>query len=235
MSFETKHIKVGSAMVRFHIYGNPKSDISLLRVHGNEYDASDAGRWAANAFGHCFLDIENDTREIYFDLNQEMYAFDPNRIFSQSGIEATLRAYCDDASPEAVREVESLARFITNRLRHSPLVVALHNNDDFNIRDYLAGGECQNSAKSVYQNPDMHPHDFAIVTHQADYDALKAQQINVVIEHNLNNDHPGSLSEYCLAHGIRYINIETKKGRGKTQRDILKYVLKLPIDSVKCS
>lgn len=229
MKPEIEQITVGSSTVRFHHYGNKPGPIFLLRLHGDEYDASDAGIWWVKNYGGEFLDIENDTRAVYFDIAHELYAFDPNRIFSTEGITNTLNEYCDDSSPNAVKEIEKLARFITRKLRKYALVVALHNNEDFNIHFYEEGGECFETAKDVYVNPDMHPHDFAIVSQEDDFIALKAQQINVVCELATHNDQPGSLSEYCTQQAIRYINIETKKGRGKTQREILKVVMNLPI------
>jgi hypothetical protein len=228
---ERKVVRLGETILRFRHYAATRSDVLLLRLHGNEHDASDVGAWASQKYGCDFLDIENDTREVYFELQHQLYVVDPNRIFSREGILRTLGELSAEAPEAAVASVEQLTRFLLRQFRSYAFIIALHNNEAFRLDSYQAGGANQNLAQDVFYSGTGSMHDFVITTRAADFDALQAMHVNTVLEQVADNEaQMGSLSEHCLKQDLRYVNLETKHGHAKVQRTLLGLCLKLVED-----
>ncbi len=210
--------------IQHHLTDDPRA-VKLVRVHGDELSAKECSlAWLAEQGGE-FIDIENVTREVRFEWDSEWHSVDPNRMFTSNGIANSLQEQGSQPTPELLNAVEPLAQKISQLLQPASTVIAMHNNLDFNIRYYQAGGECIESADGVHQNTDMHPHDFVLVTARNDFDILKAANVNVVLLNDVVTDHSGSLSEHCMARGQRYFNIEAYRGHLQEQQRMLRVIM----------
>jgi hypothetical protein len=196
-------------------YGSP-TDIVYFNMHDNEESAVDAAVAVLVKRGGTLVKIENNNqRVIRFKLNGIHYAFDPNRIFSDTGIEQTLREnrrYSKEAAGIVRRFADELLAMIPDSVS---LVVALHNNFDgaFSIKSYLPGGERQRDAKAVYANPDEDIDDIVLTTDSLIYAHMAEQGFNSIWQDNDRAKKDGSLSIYCGERNIRYVNVETEHGK----------------------
>lgn len=222
LSFE-----LGESKILFKKYFRPGKKIILIRLHGDEHDASAVGQWWVETHGGSFLDIQNPTRELQFDLKGKTWTVDPNRIFSAEGIKKTLSSFGCSPVPYTVNAVKEFSTQVLNQFFGKTHLIALHNNMQFNITLYEKEGELALAAKDVHRNMNEDPHDFVLVTQKKDFDALKKLDVNVVWENKDVSDHPGSVSEFCIAKGMRYFNIEAKQGHLEQQKKLLEKVASL--------
>lgn len=211
------HIPLGDDECRFFKFFKPGKKMFLIRVHGDEHDASSVGRWWINEFGGTFLDIDNDTREVRFYTGEHQVAFDPNRVFSPAGIKETLQKNGTLVRPHIVNAVKNFPQALVQEFMGKDHIIALHNNKEYTIQKYVEG-EYAHCAKDVRMAKPQSPQDFILVTKKKDFDALK--DCNVVLLSD-TPDQEGSLSSFCLKNNLRYFNIETKHGNMQQQKVLL--------------
>jgi hypothetical protein len=174
----------------------------------------EAGIIFLSKYGGRLLQLQHSgKRRFNFNLNNQSFAFDPNRIFTSDGLKATLNRQ-GGYSEEAAFEVKKIAdSILINHIDEKKLVIALHNNTErgLSILSYKKGGfEYKNTAK-VYINHKTNPHDFILTTKSYIYHHLKRHKINVVLQSSTPVD-DGSLSVYAAKNNIPYINIEALDG-----------------------
>ncbi len=199
-----------------------------INLHDDEITAVEAARSVLEKQGGLLIKIENNAkRNISFPFKGQVYTFDPNRIFSRTGIANSLKTK-GRINPQAIAEVEKFAVQLLNLIPDSiPCVIALHNNTDgdFSVRTYLPGGKRQTDAKQVYADEWQDIDDIALTTDQTIFDRMASFGFNSILQDNINVNKDGSLSVYYGELNRQYINIETQHGKVVQYREMLKKLL----------
>ncbi len=198
----------------------------FLKLHDNERTAEEAARSLLRKEGGRLVVLENGgERYVQFPLKGRSHQFDPNRIFTPRGVEASLRLFRTFSGPAAA-EVQGLARFLLAHLPDSLPLIALHNNTDsaFSIADYETG-PLRRDARAVYRAPGSDADDFLFTTDTALFRAFEAAGLNAVLQHNENAADDGSLSIYYGRRNRVYVNAEAEYGHLAEQIRLLETVL----------
>jgi hypothetical protein len=178
---------------------------TFVHLHQNEKTALVAAKAVIHREGGSLLTlIHPGGRNIAFNLNNKRYEFDPNRIFSERGIKKTLLENSHHYSPEAHQEVKKLALEIQHLLPKGK-IVAVHNNNGYSLKDYLPGHELAHDISALHMNPDRYYRNFYLLTQSSDYQRLKLEGFNGVLQKPSATD-DGSLS--ILLAQSEYINVE---------------------------
>ena len=198
---------------------NDSTPYVFLQLHDNEVTAEEAAHQYLQQAGGVLLSIENKgTRNISFTIGSQVYTFDPNRIFTPAGLQATLERL-GNSSPEAVAAVKGLADSILQHLPDSSLIIAVHNNTDeaFSIASYQTDTTYLRDAAAVYTNAAHDVDDFFLTTNSTLFQQLAALNYNVVLQDNAGATDDGSLSIYLGKKGLRYVNVEAEHNHGAFQ------------------
>ena len=208
------------------VYNNG-GDTIFLQLHDNEVTAEASALEYIREAGGVLLSIENgSSRNVSFTLQNVSYTFDPNRIFTPTGLQATLQRL-GNSSPEAIAAVKAFADSILNHLPHSALIVAVHNNTDeaFSITSYVSDTTYMRDAAAVHTNPSHDVDDFFLTTDASLHQQLVALNYNTILQNNEGATDDGSLSVYLGKKGIRYVNVEAEHGHGTFQLQMIKSLL----------
>ena len=196
-------------------YGNSTA-IVCINLHDNEFTSVQAARLVLEQNGGILIKLENNRqRVIRFRLRGKNYAFDPNRIFSRTGIEQTLTEN-GLTDPYAIEEIEKFATRILSLIpEESACVVALHNNTEngYSVKSYLPGNEREKDAREVHANDKQDIDDIILTTDSLLYKKMAEFGYNSIWQHNERAKKDGSLSILYGEKNKRYINIETQHGR----------------------
>lgn len=203
----------------------------FLVLHADERTAVEAGLEAIRARGGRLVAVEaQGKRLVVFELEGERWRFDPNRIFTEAGAEATLQEYNGSAPPAVLAEVRGAAAAIlkaygigsTGRGPAQP-ILALHNNSDgeYSAASYLPEGDLAQEASDVHLPPEADPDDFFFVTEPGLYAGLSAKGFPVVLQDNARVTDDGSLSVWAARQGIPYVNVEAEHGHRERQLEML--------------
>lgn len=199
-----------------HIQGAGKT---YVHVHHNEQTALKAAQAVRRQDGASLITlVHSGGRNIVFHLNHERFEFDPNRIYTDTGIKKTLTQY-SRYTPQAHREVKKLANQITTLLPDGK-VIAVHNNSSYSLKDYLPGHELASDAKKLHMSPDNYYRNFYLVTQLKDYLRLKINGFNGILQKQSATD-DGSLSVYLAKRD--YINVEAGYDQLAEQIRMLRY------------
>ena len=195
----------------------PGQGTTFVHLHADEKTALVAAQRVARRTGAGLLRIVHPGgRLVCFQLNGKRYLFDPNRMFSDSGIRQTLARY-SQYSPEAHQAVARLASVFLEHLP-SGKIVSVHNNRDYSLRDYLPGHASAREAAAIHQNPDWTYRNFYFVTRPQDYERMRKLGFNSVLQTRAPSD-DGSLSVHLA--GAPYINVEAAHGQLQQQMSML--------------
>jgi len=196
-------------------YGDVKN-IVCINLHDNEGTSVQAAKSILEEKGGTLIRIDNHRqRLVRFRLKGITYNFDPNRIFSRTGIVQTLNDN-RKSSEAAIVEIEKFAAALLALLPDtSTCIIALHNNTEeaYSVKSYLPGHDRQFDAKAVYENKMQDADDIAFTTDSVLYQKMADYGYNSIWQDNVHAKKDGSLSVYCGELGRRYINIETQHGR----------------------
>ncbi len=217
--------------IRFFIRGQADSSTALyINLHDNENTCVAATDSIIAQYGGRFIELRfKGNRWVGGWLNPNRHFwFDPNRIYTQAGIDATLRAY-RSYSPYSQIEVRNFAAFITDSLlANASIIVAVHNNQNgYNIEKYMPDSIFAADAARLYINPEQSPHDFFYVLDSSFFDFFSQNGYNVVQQSDSTYLNDGSLSVYCALKGIPYINVEALEGHLSQQIEMLEQVQQL--------
>lgn len=221
-------LNIGNEILNFHTatYYPYSSAVSFINLHDDENTSVEAATDFLSKYGGALLQLKHTgKRNFNFILNGQSFSFDPNRIFTDKGIKATLEKQSVYQHAAAI-EVKKLADSLLKKyVDDKKLVIALHNNTErgLSILSYKTGGfEARNAAR-VYINPSMNPHDFMLTTERSFFHYLKQRKLNVVLQHHKPAD-DGSLSVYAAKKKIRYINVEALRGHLDVQVKMLEAI-----------
>jgi hypothetical protein len=209
------------------LYGTSK-ELTCISLHDNEFTSVDAARSVLAEKGGMLIKIDNKRKSIIrFRLKGKYFAFDPNGIFSNTGIERTLKEN-SSISEYATIEIEKFAERLLNLIPgEAKCVIALHNNTEsgYSVKSYLTGANRQKEAKDVSQNPDQDEDDLVFTTDSTVYRKMAEYGFNSVLQDNKNATKDGSLSVYFGELNKRYVNIETQHGRINQYIDMMEKLL----------
>jgi serine/threonine protein kinase len=205
-------------------YGKEMAIAHIISLHENERTGPEAYKSLNDVPGFDLFEIsQSGNRLLEYGINNQSYRFDPNKIFSITGIQNTLKTSNSTYPENILSEISILADTIINILRmnnSSNYIIALHNNTNDRKYNTVNSYYTSNDAIEVYSNPNEDPDDFYMVTVKNDFEFLKSENFNIVLQ-NENVKDDGSLSSYCARNGIPYINIGTKNGHRKKQMSMI--------------
>ena len=139
-------------------------------------------------------------------------------MFTDTGIKKTLSTF-GHYSSNAYIEVKKLADKIKGLLPEGK-IIAVHNNNDYSIKEYFPGKSLHKDAKALHLDDKRYYRNFYLVTRIEDYLRLKELRYNTILQARGAVD-DGSLSVY-LAHRD-YVNVEAGHGELLAQIDMLKW------------
>ena len=222
-------VTLGRSTVRLEIAGPHDAPQVLINLHENEQTSVRAARELLALRTHNRLIVlrGQGRRHIAFWIGWRPYLFDPNRIFSDTGIEATLR-YHGAYSAAAHAAVAGLRDAILASLQpeRTALIVALHNNGigHYTIDSYRPSGTHAAQAQAVHLSAGADAGDFFLVNQSTACDALRDCGFGVVLQRR-GVDDDGSLSQRFVDARPLYINVEARHGHLAEQRQMLAAVL----------
>ncbi len=205
-------------------------DIVMLNLHDNERTSVNAGKKVLVEKGGLLIRIDNqNNRLISFNLDDKKYTFDPNRMFTRPGIEASLKLN-SQSTPQAVDIVSRFADSLLSKIPlHTDKVIALHNNDasaGLSIHSYSPGGAYEKEATQVYVNFEKDPDDFFLSTTHPLFLKVVTHGYNAILQNNKDVTDDGSLSVYMGLRNKAYINVEAEHGHEEEQTKMLQHLLK---------
>lgn len=198
----------------------------VIQLHGNETTALEAALQTMDIRGGSLLRIDHKQRNISFQLHGKRYTFDPNRMFSRRGIQASLQKY-GNYSTAAINAIDAFARFFLSKIPDSALIIAMHNNSDkqFSALSYRNDRDYKDVAADLYINDVLDADDFYFLTDRKLFDELRHLGYNVVLQNNRKAPDDGSLSIWCGRRNRKYVNIEAQMGAVNTQQTMLEELL----------
>lgn len=209
LSLTTKDMKLGRTTVKVLIYSSPKPGLTYFHPHQDETTALVAGKRTVQHYGGEIITLAHGGgRLIRFYIGKQLYIVDPNRIFTNVGIQHTLRLY-GQYSDKALEAVQKFSKQLTN-LFSTKVIVTVHNNTGGHYSDqsYKKSGDLAKDAAKVYLNPKIDSEDFIYVTTEPIYKSLLPYKFNVILQNSKTVIDDGSLSVYSLYHNIPYVNVE---------------------------
>lgn len=200
------------------------SPFVLLHLHANENTADAAARELSKKRMIEYIRVKNNnTRLISFQNKGTIIKFDPNRIFTDAGLKASLSLNSRNDA-EAFAKVSEFRSFLLRQLPAGKTIVSVHNNSNgaFSIEQYK-----QNKQGDVHINSSLDTDDFYITNDAALFRRLVVENKNVVLEYKDKLTDDGSLSIYCANAGISYINVEAEHGHQVQQTEMLEILYRL--------
>lgn len=217
--------------------GNTEVGVTIYRYgtgtvyfapHSSEKTCVQAARAALQKHGGKLVQIINrGKRNITFSYKGVQYAFDPNRMFTDSGIRASLMLQGKTYSTGAHRLVHDFAFAVLVNIGglKGKKLIALHNNTPgaYSLLSYAPGGELslEVALDGFYSNTQMSPDDFFFVTTRGLFTYLKRKNYSVVLQDRSKMSDDGSMSVYCAKRGIPYVNVEAQAGHLQTQTKMI--------------
>jgi hypothetical protein len=221
-------VRLGSGTVFLETEQQEAGGPTYINLHENEQTSVDAARavMSESAAGRMVRLRAQGRRHVVFWEGARPFAFDPNRIFTNRGIEQTLRRY-SSLTESASETLRRLRASVLEMLQTSPNqpVIALHNNAgiDYSASEYQHGRRLAADASAIAIGSLYPPEDFFVVTEPSWFERLAATGFNVVLQSpNARDD--GSLSIWFQRNGRSYINVEARHGRLQAQQLMLRAV-----------
>ncbi|HEX6902340.1 MAG TPA: hypothetical protein VF789_21660 [Thermoanaerobaculia bacterium] len=227
--------RLGDTEITFAVHSSQGAGPAFLVLHDNEDTAVEAGLEAIRTRGGRLVEVRaRGRRLVAFEMDGQIWRFDPNRVFTPDGAEATLQSFNGSAPSEVLAEVRRFADTVlaVYGAESLPLLAALHNNTEgeYSALSYTPEGEHARDAAALHLPPGADPDNFFFVTDRALYDALAAAGFAVVLQDNDRATDDGSLSVWAARRGVPYVNIEARHGDREGQIRMLEALARaLPI------
>ena len=208
-----------TVVLAVHEHGDPT--FSMLVLHDDENTAAEAGAAFVEEHGGRLVELRaQGERRVSFSFDGRHYDFDPNRIFTDVGIRTRLEP---EATDEAVWATRMFADSLLVVYNPHDVIVTLHNNtpDNYSVLSYVGGGQYENDAEAVHMEEGVDPDDFFFVTDRNLYDALRADDFNVVLQNDESATDDGSLSVWAAQNDLSYVNVEVEHGHLEQQKSMI--------------
>ncbi|MGC4034355.1 MAG: hypothetical protein QM764_00240 [Chitinophagaceae bacterium] len=224
--------KLGNRDIGVVIYKyNNNPNIVMINVHDDEATAVEVSKQVLRKTGGTLIKIRNDsTRLIKFKLSGITYTFDPNRIFSDAGIAASLKLF-NCYSPVAAKKIKGFANFLLSKIpKNNATLIALHNNHqgDYSINTYDRNGNLAADSRATYVDSIRGLDDFFLTTDEVLYNKIRAYGYNVTLQNNFMATDDGSLSILYGNRNKSYVNVETEHGKPEVQFNMLMTIINTP-------
>jgi hypothetical protein len=221
-------LALGDRRLNVLVSGSEMAAVVFVNVHENEQTSVQAARAVLDPTRQRLVRLHaQGRRNVVFALKGRHHAFDPNRIFSDVGIERTLRRY-GAWSAAAGAEVTRLRELLLQHTvaGHPRLVVALHNNGvgSYSLESYAAGGDYAADAAAIDRSQGIDAGDFFLVTQRPAFEALAGCGFGVVLQRDDALD-DGSLSVRLTGARPLYVNVEARHGHLAQQTRMLQLLL----------
>jgi hypothetical protein len=227
MRTERFPLKLANEIIYLNISAWQNSKTVYINLHENEQTCVSAAKETLSNGPGILIELRSKgDRLITFKTNQGQFIFDPNRIFSPSGIKETLKEYSTWNST-AQQEVENFATQLVNKITsYNPeLIVALHNTTgEYSIEGYETGGKYESDRDAIFINDSWHKGNFFFTTDKELFWLIKKGNYNVVLQNNRSVTDDGSLSVYCGRNKIKYINTEAIHGHLEEQKKMIAFI-----------
>ncbi len=202
---------------------------TFINLHDNEDTAAQAALAVIGEEGGRLIELQHTgERNVSFRLADSLYTFDPNRIFTDVGIAATLDTLStySDSAHAAIRSFAGALVSLYDLGGTGP-VVTVHNNGDteYSVLSYVAGGSSEEDALATHVAEGTDPDDFFFVTDQDLFEVLRRRGANVAVQDNARVTDDGSLSVYCGRLGLAYVNVEAQHGHLRQQVRMIELLL----------
>lgn len=212
---------------------NPNAIATLLSIHDDENTAVEAFHNLPKEISFNLFEVSqtgNGKRKLLYRINDKIFDFDPNRIFSSEGINKSFGAnYPNEFKQDLEKFGKDLIKEFNSK-NTNKYIIAVHNNTDGydgeNKTASIIHYKKDKNAKDVFKAKGIDPDDYFVVTEQEDFDKLKNLNKNVALEPDNPKD-DGSLSVYCKKNKIPYINIEAQHYHKDIQAEMMKIVFEL--------
>lgn len=217
-------VLLGDSTVELAVTGHSPPGFTYVHVHENEKTSVEAAAQFIQQRRGRLIELKaRGTRLVIFRLGGVLYTFDPNRIFTDVGIEKTLRQHGLYSRP-AHESVAALRNALIGLVRKDPrLIIAVHNNQEMSVESYSAGHEFEHEAAQVSINLRRSVHDFFLVLDTRHFELLRKAGFNVVLQSADPTD-DGSMSVWSAKTGLHYINVEAGYGHVNEQTEMLEAV-----------
>jgi len=225
LSTNRHSFQLGDTRVQARVTQSQDANPTMVNVHDDENTSVRAGKVVIHASGGRLIELVHSGRRfVAFRLDGQTYRFDPNRIYTEDGIRATLtrQKNYSEAAHAAVRGFAQ--QFIeTFELNRQPVILALHNtgNGGLSINSYQPNRELNRAADRVHESKSRSAGDFFYVTDERFFNWLKARDFNVMLQDNTNVPDDGSMSVYFSRQGIPYLNIEANNDHLEEQIEMV--------------
>lgn len=196
-------IKLGNETVVIHTIKQGEGKV-FVHLHQNERTALKAAKAVVAKDNGLVITLQHTgQRNIVFHLAGSRYEFDPNRIFTDTGIKKSLSRF-GPYSKAAHKEVRQLADKLKQIIPPGK-VIAVHNNRSYSLKDYLPGHSLSFDADAINYHNKHQFRNFFLVTQQKDYQRLKQLKFNSILQ-SKHAENDGSLSVFLANRD--YINVE---------------------------
>lgn len=210
-------------------YGKNK-DIVMISLHDDETTGVEAAKKVLEKTGGFLIKIENNNeRYITFSHKGKTLRFDPNRIFTRTGIRSTLLEQNNYGTDATIKAVDGFAKFLLRKIPPTRTLIALHNNDDdgLSVITYMQGGHHEKDVVTVNKNEAHDPDNFFLTTDQRLFRSLRSAGYNVIFQNNKKAKDDGSLSINYGRRRKSYVNIEAKTGMIRMQEKMIETVMRM--------
>lgn len=204
-----------SVNMRKFCFKSCTSKVIFLNLHGDEQTSVKAAEEYVIDNGGTLVSINNNQRIVDVNLSGRKYSFDPNRIFSIAGTEATVKLYSKTFDTSAGNRISTFAnQLLSGFIDSTNLIVTLHNNKDsgLSVLSYQKDQRLKKHSGKVFVNKEMDPDDFMLTTDTSIFRRIKEKNINVIYEKADLTKDDGSLSIHSGRLNIPYINVESQHG-----------------------
>lgn len=221
-------LEIGDSVVEVILHESKDDGLTYLNLHDDENTAVEAALSVAGEHGGRVIELQHTgERNITFALEGDTFAFDPNRMFTDAGIDSSLSRFGQRTDP-ARAAVASFADSVLALSGFDELstIVTVHNNTDggYSARQYIEGAPYARDARFVHITTTDDADDFFFVTTEDLYNDLRAADFNVVMQDNALVTDDGSLSVLAGYRGIPYVNAEAQHGHFEAQRRMLMFL-----------
>jgi hypothetical protein len=227
ISYRLGERKIGIVVYKYN--NNP--GIVMINVHDDELTSIEVSKQVLRRTGGTLIKLKNDSlRLVRFKWKGIAYTFDPNRMFSDAGIAASLRKF-NCYSPGAAARIKAFAHFVLSKIpKTNATLIALHNNHfgDYSINSYDTKGEFVSDSRATYIDSIRGTDDFFLTTDDIMYNKIRSYGYNVTLQNNFTAVDDGSLSVYYGKRNKSYVNVETEHGKAEVQFNMLMTVISSP-------
>jgi hypothetical protein len=211
-------LKLGNTACKILVHKKAGNVATLIALHENENTCLRAFNAISKSSAFVLYSIsQKGNRLLEFKEKNKVYHFDPNRIFSRTGIIKTLKKYNTSYPKNIINKIVAFSNKIlevTTIKNSSKYVIGIHNNTNGNFS--AKSFNYYSRAAKIYISKTRDPDDFFLVTQLSDFIFFKSKNQNVVFQSEAAAD-DGSLSIYCQKNRIPYINVEAQFGHKKQQ------------------